>query len=271
MVFKEIPPDQRLRPFVKCFYFYESQSSADYDDTVYPSGNTEVIFNLGKGRWQAKRNDVFYTTPAVEVWGQITKPLAIRSLGENVMLGVRFYPHSMAFFSRESLADLNNEVTDASMLFGSSVHTLHQQLLETPALPQRIALLEDYFLKQLVVTEKRYDKIKLVGNMVSTLAESTGNERITELSVRNKISSRYVTQLFSQYTGIQPKLLSKINRFQYSLSLISSRDQDLTSIAYDAGYFDQSHFIREFKLFTGITPNAFATRASAMNQALAAS
>jgi len=271
MVFKEVLPNQKLRPFVKCFYLYESQSGADYDDTVYPSGNTELIFNLGSGHWQTRRNDIFYTTPAVEVWGQITKPLAIRSLGENTMLGVRFYPHSMAYFFRESLADLNNEVADAAMLFGPSINTLHQRLQEASILPQKIELLEEYFLERLMVTEKKHDKIKFVGNMVSSLAESTGNDRITDLSARNNISSRYVTQLFSQYTGIQPKLLSKINRFQYSLSLVSSSDQDLTSIAYDAGYFDQSHFIREFKLFTGITPNAFAARASAMNQVLAGS
>jgi len=270
MVFKEILPNQQLRPFVKCFYFYESQSGADYDDTVYPSGNTEVIFNLGKGHWQTNRNNTFYTTPPVEVWGQITRPLAIRSLGENIMLGVRFYPHSMAYFFRESLADLNNEVADAAALFGPSIQTLHQRLLEASTLPSKIALLEDYFLGRLTVTGKKHDKIKFVGSMVNSLAESTGNERIIDLSSRNNISSRNVTQLFSQYTGIQPKLLSKINRFQHSLNLITSSGQDLTSIAYDAGYFDQSHFIREFKLFTGITPNAFATRASVMNQVLAA-
>ncbi len=230
MVFKEILPNQQLRPFIKCFYLYESQTGADYDDTVYPSGNTEVIFNLGNGHWQTRRNDTFYTTPPVEVWGQITRPLAIRSLGENVMLGVRFYPHSMAYFFRESLADLNNEVADASALFGPSINTLHQKLMEASALSHKISLLEEYFSERLTVTEKKHDKIKFVGSMVSTLAESTGNERITDLSSRNNISSRYVTQLFSQYTGIQPKLLSKINRFQYSLNLISSSGRILQAL-----------------------------------------
>jgi len=271
MVFKEFAPGHRLKPFVKCFYFYESQSAVDYDDTVYPSGTTEVVFNLGSGRWQTRRNDDLYTTPAVELWGQITKPLAIRSLGENTMFGIRFYPHSMAYFSKESLADFNNWVIDAAQLFGPSINSLQQQLYNTPALHDRIALTEAYLLARLGAMDKKHDKIQFVGHVVSSLAQHTGNERITDLSSRNNISSRYLSQLFAQYTGIQPKLLSKINRFQYSLNLINTGGQDLTSIAYDAGYFDQSHFIREFKTFTGITPNAFSTRASAMNLVLAGS
>ena len=54
----------------------------------------EVIFNMGEGIWKVKIDDTFYTTPAIELWGQITKPLLIKSVGKNTMLGIRFYPHS---------------------------------------------------------------------------------------------------------------------------------------------------------------------------------
>lgn len=269
MVFKEFLPGHKLAPFVKCFYLYESQSNADYDDTVFPSGNMEVIFNLGRGTWQSQKDDKFYTTPPIELWGQITRPLAIRSLGENTMLGMRFYPHSMAYFFKESIAALNNDIVDAADLFGPSIKTLHAKLLDNTNLSARIALLEEYLSNCLLISEKKHAKIKFVGDIVSSLAQNTGSERITEISNRNKISSRYLTQLFAQYTGLQPKLLSKINRFQYSLNLINTNSHDLTTVAYDSGYFDQSHFIREFKSFTGLTPNAFTTQASPINQVLA--
>jgi AraC-like DNA-binding protein len=74
---------------------------------------------------------------------------------------------------------------------------------------------------------------------------------------------------FLQYTGLPPKLFCKINRFQHSLNLVNANGQNLTNIAYESGYFDQSHFIREFKSFTGITPNSFAAQASPINQVLA--
>jgi len=63
--------------------------------------------------------------------------------------------------------------------------------------------------------------------------------------------------LFVQYTGLTPKLYSQINRFQNSLQLVREGNSSLTSIAYECGYADQSHFIREFKSFTGLTPSGY--------------
>jgi AraC-like DNA-binding protein len=269
MVFQEIKPSPTLKPFVKCFYFYESGPIDAFGDTVYPSGNPEVIFNLGNGHWQFQKDNDFYTTALVELWGQMTKPLAIRSSGANTMLGIRFYPHSMAYFFEESMSALNNEIIDATDLFGPTLHTLHTKLQGTPDLRTRITLLEQFLLARLQVSGKRQAKLKFVGEIVKSLKYNFGTERIADISSRNNISPRYLAMLFSEYTGLQPKLLCKINRFTYSLNLIHSNDQDLTSIAYDSGYFDQSHFIKDFKLFTGLTPHAFTTNASALNLALA--
>jgi len=74
MIFKEIIPGLKLQPYIKCFYYYESDSDSSYDDIVFPSGTMEVIFNLGAGNWKSKADDTFHTTPPIELWGQITKP-----------------------------------------------------------------------------------------------------------------------------------------------------------------------------------------------------
>lgn len=269
MIFNEIAPGSKLKPFIKCLYFYQSDSALDYDDIVFPSGNMEVIFNLGSGNWQAKKDDSYYTTPPVEFWGQITKPLAIKSIGRNTMFGVRFYPHTAAYFFNEKLSEFNNEVVNAADIFGPSLKQLHERLLETPGMEMRVRLAEDYFADRPHLSEKRHHKLKLVGGFINSLVNETGTSRITDVSARNRISSRYLNMLITEYTGLQPKLLTKINRFQHSLALVNSSRQNFTNIAFESGYFDQSHFIREFKSFTGITPNTFAANASPINQILA--
>ena len=269
MIFNEIAPGNKLKPFIKCLYFYQSDSAVDYDDIVFPSGNMEVIFNLGSGNWQAKRDNDYYTTPPVEFWGQITKPLAIKSIGRNTMFGVRFYPHTAAYFFNEKLSEFNNEVVNAADIFGPSLKQLHERLLEAPGMEMRVRLAEDYFADRLHLSEKRHHKLKLVGGFINSLVNEAGTSRITDISARNRISSRYLNMLITEYTGLQPKLVTKINRFQHSLALVNSSTQNFTSIAFEAGYFDQSHFIREFKSFTGITPNTFAANASPINQLLA--
>jgi AraC-like DNA-binding protein len=190
-------------------------------------------------------------------------------LGKNTMLGVRFYPHSAAYFFNEAVSVFNNYIISGADVFGASVKHLHDRLLTTTDLNSRIALLENYLLNRLGLSEKQHAKIKFIGDITHSLKGDCNNEKIVAISLRNNISARYLNQLFSQYTGLPPKLFCKINRFQYSLNLINSNDQKLTSIAYDAGYFDQSHFIREFKSFTGITPTSFATQALPINQMLA--
>jgi AraC-like DNA-binding protein len=271
MTFKEIIPSQKLQPYIKCFYLYESDSDRGYDDTVFPSGTMEVIFNLGTGNWRSKKDEVFYTTPPIELWGQITKPLSIQSVGRNVMFGFRFYPHSAAYFFDEHVSEFNNEIVDATHVLGLSLRILHSRLLEVTDLNARVALVEDYLWSRLAVTEKKHNKIKFIGDIVHNLKKSYSDDNIISISNRNNISTRYLNSLFSQYTGIPPKLFYKINRFQHSLNLVYSNEEKLTNIAYSSGYFDQAHFIKEFKLFTGITPNSFSEQASPINQALAGS
>ena len=89
-------------------------------------------------------------------------------------------------------------------------------------------------------------------------------DNIENVASRYGITSRYLQKLFLQYTGLTPKLYTKINRFQNSLRLVTQNNNSLTSIAYDCGYFDQSHFIREFKSFTGLTPSGYTSAGSSI-------
>ncbi len=262
MRYQEIKPGDRLRQYVKCYYIYESASAVAFEDTVFPSGCMEIIFNLGTGRWQTAVGDDFVTTPPVELWGQIIRPLAIKSIGRNTMLGIRFFPHATAYFLKENIEQFNNRVIDFSDLSGNDVSTLHARLLETAAWDKRIALIESFLLQQLSLLEKRNSKAAVVSDIMQEIKKDDFFDNIENVASRYGISSRYLQKLFLQYTGLTPKLYSKINRFQNSLRLVTQKDTSLTSIAYHCGYFDQSHFIREFKSFTGVTPSGYLSENS---------
>src|SRR5688572_22311031 len=98
MKYKEILPTEKLRPYVKCYFMFESETSVELQDTVFPGGFMEIIFNVGDGIWKSSVNNKFYTTPPVELWGQLTRALPIQARGKNTMLGIRFFPHSAAYF-----------------------------------------------------------------------------------------------------------------------------------------------------------------------------
>lgn len=257
MTLKEIKPSERLRPYVKCYFIFESESALELEDIVFPGGNMEIMFNLGEGIWRSAVDNVFQTTPPVELWGQITRPLAIQSKGNNTMLGIRFFSHSAACFLNEDIWEFNNQIADLRDVLGHPVKTLHSRLMEVRELSKRIDLIENFLLSRLSAVEKRPEKIAMVGHMVQDMRKNAFTETMEVVASRYNITPRYLQKLFLQYTGIPPKLYGKINRFKQSLRLISNKENSLTSIAYDCGYFDQSHFIREFKSFTGLTPSAY--------------
>ncbi|MBS1659598.1 MAG: helix-turn-helix transcriptional regulator [Bacteroidetes bacterium] len=263
MTYREIIPGSTLRQYVKCYYIYESDSEAAFDDTVFPSGCMEIIFNLGTGHWQtAPGGSNFITHPGIELWGQITRPLPVRSIGKNTMLGIRFFSHSAAYFLHEQMDKLNNQVLDVSDVSGQAMRELHARLLEAETWNKRIELIETFLLYSLSHSESRLSKVTLVSNVMKELRKEDFFDNINTVASRYGITSRYLQKLFLQHTGLTPKLYSKINRFQNSLRLIAKKDISLTSVAYDCGYFDQSHFIREFKSFTGLTPSVCAQDSS---------
>jgi AraC-like DNA-binding protein len=269
MNYKEIIPGERLKQYVKCYYIYESSTDAAFEDTVFPSGCMEIIFNLGTGKWQTATADGLVTNPSIELWGQITQPLPIKSIGKNTMLGIRFYPHAAAYFLNDKVELFNNQVIDFSDISGNAVRMLYSKLLETMAWNKRIELVEDFLFHRFSLSERKLNNGAVVSNIMNEMGQDDFFDNIENVASRYGITSRYLQKLFLQYTGLTPKLYSKINRFQNSLRLVTKKDTSLTSIAYDCGYFDQSHFIREFKSFTGFTPSGYAFESSPITLASA--
>jgi AraC-like DNA-binding protein len=259
MKYQEFTPGEQLRAFVKCFYVCEYDTDVVFQDMAVATGCVEIMFNLGSGSFQTGRENKFDTTPRVELWGQIIKPLQFKSLGKNKMLGIRFYPHTASMVLNDHVDQFNDYVTDFTAVDSIEIKQLHEQLLNTLLLHDQLALLEAFLIKKVYTFQKKNSKFELVHNVVTEMKHEDFCDDIQDVAFRYGISSRYLQKLFLQYTGLSPKLYYKINRFQKSLILTNNKEESLTSIAYQSGYFDQSHFVRDFKFFTGLAPSAFDT------------
>lgn len=249
MEFQHFSPSDILKPYIRHYYMFESDSDSEFEDIVFPSGDMEMIFNLGEGIWESSVDNEFLRNPGIELWGQIAKPLTIRSKGKHTMLGIRFFTHSAAYFLNDEIGVFNDQVSDLFDIIGNPTKMLHSQLLETTNLKKRIELIEIFLLKRLTGNEKKSFKIDKVALIYG-------------------ITPRYLHKLIYQHTGLSPTSVNKINRFQFSLKLLAKNELPFTSIAYDCGYFDQSHFIRDFKSFTGVTPSVYLQNISPVNQLL---
>jgi AraC-like DNA-binding protein len=268
MQFRHFFPSEILRPYIKQYYIFESDADIAFEDIVCPSGDMEIVFNLGEGSWAFLSQNDYLKTPPIELWGQITKPLAIKSKGKHTMLGIKFYTHSAAYFLNDDIAVFNDQVSDVTDIIGDPVSTLHAILMETSDAQKRIDLVEVFLKKRLIGCEKKSGRIEKVADILKSIKKNPAENNLGNIAFKHGITPRYLHKLIYQHTGLSPTSFNKINRFQISLGLITKNDRPLTSIAYDSGYFDQSHFIRDFKSFTGVTSSAYLDNITPVNQLL---
>ncbi len=122
-----------------------------------------------------------------------------------------------------------------------------------------------FWLKQLSVhKEKASDNI--LEYSINYLQNQKSEAGLKELSDILNVTPRYLQQVFIARTGLTQKQLLRIFRFQDVMNRLGSKRSSLTRLAYDAGYYDQSHFIRDFKTFTGVSPSGFDTNQLPINQ-----
>ncbi len=255
--YQEILPDEKLRPFIKYYFLIWSDVHVDFKGKKMPDGHIEVVFNLGDARWVSNIGDKVQVDPPVELLGQLTGPLSLQLKGRTYLLGIKFYPHTARYFFNDSLNCFTNQISNLCDVAGTPVKRLYELLLNEPLLQGKIDLIETFLIAKLISAEPD-KKMQLISKALKDLQSDT-HGGIEQISRRHGVSSRYLQKIFLENTGISPKTHNLISRFQIGLKHLTEKETSLTATAYESGYADQSHFIRDFKKFAGKTPSAYLT------------
>ncbi|MEZ2334866.1 DUF6597 domain-containing transcriptional factor [Mucilaginibacter sp. RCC_168] len=262
MRYREFSPNSFLKNYVQCYFVCETDTAVLTQDKVFATGFIEIMFNLGTDSPQQLINGDLITQPDVQLWGQTIQPFTFTSFGKHTMFGVRFFPHTAACFFNEPIEEFNDQVIDFKDIAGKEAVWLHSKLWEAKSIDRRIELIEKFLLQKLSLSRNKYTRLALVNSIMHDLNQDNFFENMNSVASRYGISSRYLQKIFLNYSGLTPNLFSKIARFQKSIHLVAGKDSSLTAIAHQCGYFDQSHFIKDFKFFTGSTPSQFSPESS---------
>ena len=101
---------------------------------------------------------------------------------------------------------------------------------------------------------------RIAKQSVEMLLQLNGQLSVDDLAAHLKINRRQLERKFLSTIGLSPKQLAKVIRLQATLKMLEKKQfTSLTSLAYENGYFDQAHFIKDFKEFTGMSPGQFYT------------
>ncbi|WP_062053337.1 AraC family transcriptional regulator [Aquimarina longa] len=257
MNYQTYKPHSDLESLISCYWTLEVPAESDTQrQRIIPDGTIEMAFILGDDIKRYTSEDEFILQPRAMVLGQIIEPFYIQPTGYVNTFAIRFYPYGFGNFVTVPIKDLANKETPIELLFGKKIaKELEQKIVEAISSSERIEIIENFLLDRL---NEKTTVDKIVKTTIDALIATKGNASITSILKEDLSKRRQLERNFIKQIGVSPKQLGKVIRLQTALKmLLNKKSENLTDIAYESEYFDQAHFIKDFKEFTGINPKAF--------------
>ncbi|MEZ5038715.1 MAG: helix-turn-helix domain-containing protein [Saprospiraceae bacterium] len=257
MNYQTYKPHKDLESIVKFYWTLEVPfDPKNQKQKIVPDGCIEMTFNFGdKIKRYTSEND-FILHPNAMVMGQRTKSYFILPVGNVDTFAICFYPIGFVNFLKTPLENLVDKETPISELFGQEeACKLEQQMINAMDSQQRIIIIESFLLNKL---NEKNTISNIVKSTVEALLKTNGATAINVILKDEVAKRRQLERHFRKQVGISPKQLGKAIRLQATLNLlINKKSKTLTDIAYESEYFDQNHFIKDFKDLVGVTPKEF--------------
>src|SRR5215813_705466 len=254
--YKPSPPLDR---FVEVIWVMEARAAPHSKERLLPDGSVELVFDLGSGRFPIFTNDTLTQRDLFRnsvVCGPHSQPFGIdTSTGTNVA-GVHFKPGGAHPFLKLPSGELHNLHVGLDTFWGRDTATrVRDQLLGAPAPQSKTKILERHLLAIATGQPERHPAVAYALNEFHATPEA---QKISIVTDRIGISPRHFIDIFRNEVGLTPKLFCRVRRFQEALRQISVGEQiRWPNVALEAGYFDQAHFIHDFRAFSGINPSAY--------------
>lgn len=216
-----------------------------------PSGFIGLTLLLEGQAWYREGNE-WIQTPRFVTYGMIRKPNIIRNSGNCRDLSIGFGPYLLSRFLKLPMSLLAGRFIDAETLFlKQDLHDLREKALAARNDYEIIKAVEHFFLSYF--NEAQDLQLATACHHIA----SNRYQRVSQLSDALNLSSRTLLNKFNNKIGLSPKELMKIHRINSSLNVQVHNPENLTDLAYKLGYFDQAHFIHDFKETLDITPEKY--------------
>lgn len=253
-------PRPPLNQHIDFFGYWSHDGEVSDRSRALPRGAATVVIDVG-GR---DRVDFYSATGATRMpvepaflTGPGTLSYVTRIDPGEAVLTIHFRPGGALPFFGIPLADLENACANLTDLWGADAALLRERLIATPAWPRRIEIVEDFLLARLRPTP-------LTLMPVLHVAEHQPSLRVSEAAELTGLSPKRLIATFRHEIGLTPKAYLRVRRLQSALRLLDAGTGDGADVAATLGYFDQPHFVREFRGFTSVTPTQYALRRSAL-------
>ena len=259
MLFLSHIPRPPLNQFVELFWFYDGfPPRAHKKERLMPDGSAELVINLRDDEvrvYDRERLERCDRLPGGVLCGPHSNYFVIDTAEQDSVIGIHFRPGGVFPFFRMPADELLNLHISLDDLWGHDARLLRERMLEAPTPKAKFAVLEQILLEQAFTPLDRHPVVHFA---LSQFGDHGRVPTVAEVSDQIGMSSRHFIRLFSHEVGLTPKLFCRVRRFQQVLKLVHSlTDCDWADVAAGCGYFDQAHFIHDFKSISGIIPSSY--------------
>jgi AraC-like DNA-binding protein len=251
-------PEAPLSGLVASIWLYETDDLAHPKERVLPSANMQLLVNLREDELTVSDADgagkpaLF---PGALLSGAHAEPFLIDTIHQSSIMGVSFRPGGAFPFFRPPADEFRNTHVSLEAVWGAGAAELRERLLAAGAADDRLRILAEALLQRATGALVRRPAVTYA---LRAFRSGVPAGTVRDVTDQVGLSSRRFIKVFSEEVGLTPKLFSRVQRFQKALRLARRTSEvDWAELAADAGYFDQSHLIHEFREMSGLSPAAY--------------
>lgn len=267
MLYKSLPPPAHLEPFVDCIWILAGAKGdgAAEPQIVLPDGKTELIVHFGDAFLKLEGRS-YERQARVLMSGQLTKRIMLKSTAEIGVVSIRFKAAGAARFFDLAYDRIVDRVVDFAKFEPAFSAAIHDRVARAGSDDDRLGAMVAA-LEERLTRESTEDVF--VRQACQHIVRSEGGCSVQDLVKLIGFSERQLQRKFKRQVGIPPKILSRIMRFQKFLAMTKEADTlTLADAAAACGYYDQSHFIRDFTKFSGMGPMKYLSSSHVMSDHL---
>jgi len=233
------------------------QLTAFQHEYIIPKGIVEVIFNFSDGKpILAAVGSTTYHLPDCFISGFNKVPIQVMLPRQQVFFGVLFQPLAVGKIFGYPASEFSDITVDITLV-NSGFASLWHQLAEQDSFDARVSVFLDWIRKK---DNMFHPREQLINRFLYAAADH--DIQATELASSLCYSSRHLTRKIFEATGMNTEEILLYKKYLHAVHLIHHTELPLTSIAYQSGFSDQSHFIKSFRAFTNMTPGAYRQQKS---------
>ena len=258
MQYQKFRPDEILSPFVECYFTWESNEPLEKELVVEspPTGFCSIVINCGSPYFLQNKKYERLAVPQQFVSGQSIYSYKLFLTGSIQIVGIVFKPAALAtFWSMDSFEFTEERIDLFKALHQGYVKKYVEQIRKAENVVDKVKLMEEFLLHHYKLNKPEPDYIDIAANII---VEKWGMLHVQHLLKESCMSRRSFERRFFEKVGLSPKYYARIRRIGYVCSLFAGKKKvNWSEVFYEAEFYDQAHFIKDFKEFTGRTPQQY--------------